>query len=132
MDAAGGAAAAAIPAPAAPPPQPQPATPDELELARYGAPRDTPPALASKFLELARSKAPEIVFDPTWGLKFAHPEGSSQFSRFGWLVKPRQGLGGPKGAQGAAGGDRGKGEAGVHGDDDRGGVEELPRRRGGG
>ena len=88
MDADGGAAAAAIPAPAAPPPQPQPATPDELELARYGAPRDTPPALASKFLELARSKAPEIVFDPTWGLKFAHPEGSSQFSRFGWLVKP--------------------------------------------
>lgn len=88
MDAAGGAAAAAIPAAAVPPPQPQPATPDELELARYGAPRDTPPALASKFLELAHSKAPEIVFDPTWGLKFAHPEDSSQFSRFGWLVKP--------------------------------------------
>lgn len=77
MDADGGAAAAAIPAPAAPPPQ-QPATPDELELARYGASLDTPPALASKFLELARSKAPEVVFDPTWGLKFAHPEGSSQ------------------------------------------------------
>ena len=88
MDADGVGAAAAIPAPAAPPPQPQPATPEELELARYGAPPDTPLALVPKFLELARSKVPAVEFDATWGLRFAHQEGSSQFSRYGWLTKP--------------------------------------------
>ena len=88
MDADGVGAAAAIPAPAAPPPQPQPATPEELELARYGAPSDTPLALVPKFLELARSKVPAVEFDATWGLRFAHQEGSSQFSRYGWLTKP--------------------------------------------
>ena len=68
MDGAPAAEVAATPAGAAAPPAAALATPDPLELARFGAPPDMDPALIPKFLELARS-VPVFVYDEDWGMR---------------------------------------------------------------
>ena len=77
----GGGGGAAPPAGAAP-------TAEELELQRYGAPADIPEQLVPKFLELARSRPPQIEFQEGFGLRFAHQERPTLFSRFGWCLRP--------------------------------------------